>query len=160
MLWVRFPPNIINSVTTSTPVLFTEHYHLSVLQVGLTYLAIGVGTVIGSIGYGRILDRDWRIVERKYIDVGNTKPKGPSDLVNFPLEYARTRTTWYPLIAFWVSGAGYGWTIQYTVNLAVPLLLQVILGAATVCVMSSFQALLIDIHPGRSASAAASVRSS
>jgi hypothetical protein len=44
------------------------------------------------------------------------------------------------------------------VNLSVPLILQAVLGAATVCIMSSFQALLIDLHPGRSASAAASVK--
>lgn len=43
---------------------------------------------------------------------------------------------------------------------AVPLLFQVIIGAVMFCVMSSFQAVLIDLHPGRSASAAASVRSS
>jgi hypothetical protein len=78
--------------------------------------------------------------------------------MNFPLEYARTRTVWYPLVAFWIGCAGYGWTVQYNVNLSVPLILQAILGGATVCIMSSFQALLIDLHPGRSASAAASVK--
>lgn len=67
------------------------------------------------------------------------------------------RTVWYPLVASWIGTAAYGWTVQYNVNLAVPLILQAALGAAMVCIMSSFQALLIDLHPGRSASAAASV---
>ena len=146
-----------NSVTTSTPVLFTEHYHLNAFHVGLSYLGIGIGTIVGSIVWGKILDRDWRIVEQRHIEAGNKKPKGSTDLMDFPLEVARTRTTWYPLIAFWVCCAVYGWIIQYNVNLSVPLILQIILGIGTVCVMSSFQALLIDLHPGRSASAAASV---
>jgi MFS family permease len=146
-----------NVVTTSTPPLFTEHYHLSVLDIGLTYLAIGAGTLIGSIGWGKLLDRDWKYVEAKHIEKGYKKPKNPIELIDFPLEYARTRSTWYPLIAFWIFCAAYGWTVQYAVNLAVPLLFQAILGAAMVSIMSSFQALLIDLHPGRSASAAASV---
>lgn len=116
-----------------------------------------MGTLIGSIAWGKILDRDWQIIEQKHIEAGNKKPQGPSDLMDFPLEVARTRTSWYPLVAFWICCAAYGWTIQYNVNLAVPLMFQVIIGVALVCVMSSFQALLLDLHPGRSASAAASV---
>ena len=147
----------LSLVTTSTPPLFEEHYHLSVLQVGLTYLAIGAGTLTGSIGWGKLLDKDWKIVEKQHLEKGNKKPNNPLELRNFPLEYARTRTVWYPLVAFWIGCAGYGWTVQYDVNLSVPLILQAVLGAAMVCIMSSFQALLIDLHPGRSASAAASV---
>ncbi len=97
-------------------------------------------------------------MEKRHIEKGYKKPSNPLELMNFPLEYARTRTVWYPLVAFWIGCAGYGWTVQYNVNLSVPLILQAILGGATVCIMSSFQALLIDLHPGRSASAAASVK--
>jgi len=64
----------------------------------------------------------------------------------------------YPLVAFWICCVGYGWSIKYGVVLAVPLIFQLVLGCTTVCMMSSYQALLIDLHPGRSASAAASVR--
>ena len=65
---------------------------------------------------------------------------------------------WYPLVAFWLCCAGYGWAIQYDVSLAVPLIFQAVIGGATVSIMSSSRALLIDLHPGRSASAAASVQ--
>jgi len=125
----------------------------------LTYLALGVGTLIGSIGWGKLLDRDWKIVEARHIAAGNRKPKGPVDLLDFPLEQARARSVWVPLVLSWVCFAGYGWTVQYNVNLAVPLILQLIIGASTISIMSSFQALLLDLHPGRSASAAASVYS-
>jgi hypothetical protein len=132
---------VANPVITSTPVLFTEHYHLDSLRVGLTYLAIGVGMLIGSIGcMGKGPDRDWRIsTERRHIQAGNRKPQGPSDLIDFSLEVARTQTTWYPLVTFRVCCAGYGWTIQYDGNLAVPLTFQVIIGVSTVSVMSSFK---------------------
>ena len=146
-----------NVVTTSTPPLFSEHYHLDELHIGLTYLAIGIGTLIGSLGWGKLLDRDWRIVEKKWLDKGNKKPGSATDLRNFPCEVARTRSTWYPLVLFWVCCAAYGWTIQYDVYIAVPLLFQVFIGASAVSIMSSFQALLLDLHPGRSASAVASV---
>jgi multidrug resistance protein len=146
-----------NAVTTSVPPLFEEHYGLNTFHIGLTYIAVGVGTLVGSVGWGKRLDRDWKIVEAKYVADGGKKPQGPSDLVNFPLEHARTRTVWYPLIFMWMCTIGYGWTIQYSVCLAAPLIFQMVIGAAMVCIMSSFQALLIDLHPGRSASAAASV---
>lgn len=150
---------MIDVVTTSVPPLFTKHYHLNVLHIGLTYLALGTGTLVGSVGWGKLLDRDWRIVEQKHIDAGHQKPSGPSDLVNFPLEQARTGSCWYPLVCFWVVCAAYGWAVQYNVNLAVPLIFQAVVGITVVAVMSCFQALLIDLHPGRSASAAASVSS-
>ena len=109
------------------------------------------------MGWGKVLDHDWKIVEAKHIKDGHKKPKSPTDLLDFPLEYARSRTVWYPLVGIWLCCVGYGWSINYGVNLAVPLVFQVFMGAGTVCMMSSFQALLIDLHPGRSASAAASV---
>jgi len=148
---------LICIVTTSTPPLFSEHYHLDELHIGLTYLAIGIGTLIGSLGWGKRLDRDWRIIEKRWLDKGNKKPKSPLDLVNFPCEVARTRSTWYPLILFWACCGAYGWTVQYAVYIAVPLIFQLLIGAAVVSIMSSFQALLLDLHPGRSASAVASV---
>jgi hypothetical protein len=123
----------------------------------LTYLAIGGGTLVGSLGWGKLLDRDWAVVERRHIESGHKKPSNPSDLFDFPVEYARTRSTWYPLVAFWTCCAGYGWAVRYDVYLAVPLILQFVMGGTMVCIMSSFQALLLDLHPGRSASAAASV---
>jgi hypothetical protein len=86
-----------NSVTVSTPVLYYEHYHL---QVGLSYVAISFGGILGSIGWGNILHRDWQIVDQRYNETGNKKPKDHTDLMDFPLEVARTRTIWYPLIAF------------------------------------------------------------
>lgn len=144
-------------MTTSIPPLFSAHYNLSTLHIGLTYLALGCGTMIGSIGWGKLLDRDWKIVEQRHIEKGYKKPSNPLDLLQFPVEYARSRSVWWPMAAFWVASAGYGWTVQYNVNLAVPLIFQAVIGCTTVCIMSSFQALLLDLHPGRSASAAASV---
>ena len=126
-------------------------------HVGLTYIAVGFGTLVGSVGWGKRLDRDWKIVEAQHVKEGGKSPKSPTDLLDFPLEQARTRTVWYPLVAIWFCTIGYGWSVQYSVYLAVPLIFQVVIGAGTVCIMSSFQALLIDLHPGRSASAAASV---
>ena len=120
---------------------------------------MGAGALIGTLAWGKRLDRDWKIVEAKYIRNGGKKPKSPTDLINFPLEHARTRTVWYPLVSIWLCTIGYGWTIQYSVHIAVPLIFQIVIGAGTVCIMSAFQALLLDLHPGRSASAAASVLS-
>ena len=159
VMGITIPLYQLTVVTTSTPILFSKHYGLDSFRIGLTYLAIGAGTLIGSIGYGKILDRDWRIIEKRHLDAGGRKPEGPTDLYHFPLEIARMRSVWWPLLAFWGCCAGYGWTIQYSVSLAAPLTLQAIMGCTMVCIMSCFQALLIDLHPGRSASAAASVGS-
>ena len=97
-------------------------------------------------------------MEKRHIEKGYKKPSNPLDLLEFPVEQARSRSVWWPMVAFWISSAGYGWSVQYNVNLAVPLIFQALIGCTCVCIMSSFQALLLDLHPGRSASAAASVR--
>ncbi|KAF5361718.1 hypothetical protein D9758_007286 [Tetrapyrgos nigripes] len=67
-----------NMVATST--IYSSRYGLSEAKIGLTYLANGMGALIGDIAIGRILDHDYKRQARK------------GDLV---IEHARLRSLSY-----------------------------------------------------------------
>jgi len=53
------------------------------------------------------------------------------------------------------SCTGYGWTIQLQINIACPLILQFIAGAACIAIMNAASTLMIDLVPGQSSSVTA-----
>jgi hypothetical protein len=62
------------------------------------------------LAVGKIMNRDYRIVAEKNNFVID-KVRG-DDLSTFPIEKARLRSIWYPLIIVVVSIAGYGWALH------------------------------------------------
>lgn len=144
-------------VTSSTTFLFVEHYHLSQLLIGCAFIPNGAGCVLGSYITGRIMDRDYKIIEERYIKENNLEEgtsideKNRAD--NFPIECARMRSLWWILILFTCSIAGYGWTLNSSI--AVPLILQFIIAYTATAVFNINSALIIDLFPNKSASATA-----
>ncbi|KAG9091178.1 hypothetical protein FS749_016734 [Ceratobasidium sp. UAMH 11750] len=139
------------SVTTTTAPLFMSVYpYLTQSTVGLCFIAYGVGSAIGSVVMGKILDYDWRKMEARYTQIGAGsptqpkkqepsqletgargthtagKPKAKVDKQNLPIEHTRLKRV--PIVFFILIGAsiGYGWNIQAKAPLAVPLILQLI----------------------------------
>lgn len=51
---------------TAMSSLFKSRYGLSELQIGLTFIANGVGSMVGTLVTGKILDADYRRVKTKY----------------------------------------------------------------------------------------------
>ncbi|KAG8739284.1 hypothetical protein FRC10_005812 [Ceratobasidium sp. 414] len=124
--------------------------YLTQSTVGLCFIAYGVGSAVGSVVMGKILDYDWRRMEARYAQIGAdspTQPKGqePSQLEkgtagahtadkskakvdkqDLPIEHTRLKRA--PIVFFILMGAcvGYGWSIQAKAPLAVPLILQFI----------------------------------
>ena len=120
-------------VTASLSVVFKTSYpFLSETDIGLCYLAIGGGMVFGSLLTGRFLDRDYQSIKNQMIR--KVEGDGEKDMrledvtrdENFPIEFARLRTTPIYLAMFVAATVGYGWCLQQSVNLAVPLILQII----------------------------------
>jgi MFS family permease len=175
---------VFYGVTATTSVLFQKSYpFLSETDIGLCYLAIGGGMVIGSLLSGRLLDRDYQIIKNEMIrkvEADGEKGMRLEDVTkeeNFPIERARLRTTPIYLAVLVTTMIGYGWCLQKSVNLAVPLILQVIseswsvplmcnidacaenilVGYQSIAIMSTTQTLLVDLIPSQGSSITACV---
>ncbi|GAP86223.2 putative multidrug transporter [Rosellinia necatrix] len=151
---------------TAMAVLFEERYGLSETQIGLTFIANGAGSIVGTLVTGKILDIDYRRVKAKHESA--LAQGGPGigverisqmqyDNASFPLEKARLRLL--PILALFqcASILAFGWTIQSRVHYAVPIVTTFITGWTVVSITSVITTYLIDIFPGSKAASSASV---
>ncbi|KAL2005421.1 hypothetical protein VTN00DRAFT_2632 [Thermoascus crustaceus] len=142
-------------VQASLSTLFTRIYGLNEIQVGLSYLAFGIACAIASYGVGRITDRDYRIIAASY---GFTTGSSNGEVLSsFPLEKARLRTVWYYIAISSASTLGYGWALQEKAHLAVPLVLQALIGLTVTGIFNVLNTLMVDLHSEDSATASAAV---
>ncbi|KAH6853111.1 major facilitator superfamily domain-containing protein [Chaetomium sp. MPI-CAGE-AT-0009] len=154
---------IWSTVTSSTTALFQPRYGLSDLEVGLAFLPNGAGCIAGSCITGRILDRDYGIIEAQY-----RLAKGlPADAEvsgkktgDFPVSRARLRSAWYQIVLFVLAVGGYGFSVASPLlasveGMALPLFLQFVIAFTATGLFTQNSALMVDLYPGASASATA-----
>jgi len=149
---------------TAMSSLFETHYGLSEIQIGLTFIANGVGSMVGTLVTGKILDLDYRRVKAKYesrfdVEAGTHQSKSNASQEDFPIEKARLRLVPFFSILQCLSILLFGWTIQYPhrVHIAVPIVSTFITGWTAVSTQSVIMTYLVDIFPDRSAAASASL---
>ncbi|XWW99343.1 hypothetical protein V2A60_007352 [Cordyceps javanica] len=148
---------------TAMSSLFKDRYGLSEIQIGLTFIANGVGCMLGTLVTGRILDADYRRVKAKLATTtttGHPADDGSDEASSlFPIETARLRLI--PLFSLLqcLSLLLFGWTIQYprSVPIAVPIISTFVTGWTAVSTQSAITTYLVDIFPDRSAAATASL---
>lgn len=150
---------------TAMSTLFDRTYHLSETKIGLTFIANGVGSMIGTLTTGKILDMDYQRVKTKHLSNGQEGTTGTSATLAsdneddnlFPLEKARLRLI--PLFAALqcISIIVFGWTINYSVYLAVPIVSTFITGWTAVSTQSIIMTYLVDVFSDRAAAASASL---
>jgi MFS family permease len=154
---------IWSTVTSSTTALFQPRYGLTDLEVGLAFLPNGAGCIAGSYITGRLLDRDYSIVEAEYrafkglpVDAEvNGRNTG-----DFPVSRARLRSAWYQVVLFVLAVGGYGFSVDSPLlasveGMAVPLILQFVIAFTATGLFTQNSALMVDLYPGASASATA-----
>ncbi|KAF9567134.1 MFS general substrate transporter [Agrocybe pediades] len=150
---------VYNGVIATISSLFVDTYpFLNETTVGLCFLSIGGGMAIGSIVNGRLLDMEYQRFKRK-VELKRSATKEEKGDVkdikqdeSFPLEEARLRLV--PVFAILLAGscAGNGWCVQKRVHIAVPLILQFIVGYSSIGLMNGVSTLMIDLMPGQSSS--------
>lgn len=153
---------------TALSSLFTERYGLNETQVGLTFIANGVGSMVGTLITGRILDMDYRHVKASHEAQGRPEDEesgadhAQSLVVHeeeFPIEKARLRLV--PLFSTiqCLSIIAFGWSIHYAprVHIAVPIITTFVTGWTAVSTQSVIMTYLVDIYSDRSAAASASL---
>ncbi|ATY58606.1 Major facilitator superfamily general substrate transporter [Cordyceps militaris] len=138
---------------TSLSTIFVEQYRVSGLAAGLSYLPFGVASMTAAIFAGKLLDKEYARVATSQ---GITLVKGRlDDLTDFPIERARLGVTKYAVLLCVPCIVGYGWALQYHAHMAVPLVLQFLIGFTTQVNFTSLNALLADYHSDRTATAQA-----
>ncbi|KAJ0160844.1 Quinidine resistance protein 1, partial [Colletotrichum tanaceti] len=152
-------------VTSSTTDLFKKTFHLSEVQIGLAFLPNGFGTIIGSAVAGKLMTRDYLSVEEAYKashDSGTTERFTGGNLpADFPIERARLKRLPWIVLAFVVTTAAYGMSLNFASLtsrrgwIAVPLVLQFFVAATSNAVFSLNQTLITDLCPGKGAGATA-----
>ncbi|KAF7907514.1 uncharacterized protein EAF01_005100 [Botrytis porri] len=144
-------------VTSSTTALFSEHFDLSNLELGLIFLPNGAGCISGSYLTGYLMDYNYKVVESRYRKQHNIPVDisiKANELLDFPIEVARMRNIWWIIIVFVIATALYGYSLSLEI-IALPLVLQFFIAYTATAVFSSNSALIIDLYPGKSASATA-----
>lgn len=105
---------------------------LNQTSLGLCFLAIGGGMIIGSAFTGKLLDKDYSRIANQMRGAAEADPEMkilPGDVTkeaNFPIEKARLRTVPVYLVIMVACCVGHGWCIDQKVNIAGPLILQIV----------------------------------
>ncbi|KAI0413976.1 major facilitator superfamily domain-containing protein [Xylaria grammica] len=141
---------------TAMSTLFQSKYGLTETETGLTYIANGAGSIIGTLITGKILDADYRRVKDKH---DSQAPQDGPEGATFPIEKARLRLV--PVFAGLqcASVLIFGLTIQYSqrVHIAVPIITTFFTGWALVSTQSVIMTYLIDVFSEQKAAASASM---
>jgi MFS family permease len=119
----------------------------------ILYRPLGIAATIGAFSNGRLLDWNYQRTAKK-LGLTVDKKRG-DDLRNFPIERARLQTVFLFQGLQVIVYPAYGWALQKHAPLAVPLILQFILGFCLVVVSNSLSTLLSDIFPGNVSTASA-----
>jgi len=131
------------TITATISSAFARIYpELSETVLGLCYLPVGAGMIIGSTLTGKLLDWQYARISDRLGD-------------HFSIEYARLRLMPFYLAVFVVCVVGWGWTIQAKAHIAVPLILGVFLGGTSMGILNTTMTLNIDILQSRSSGATA-----
>lgn len=176
-------------IQASSSLLFQTAYpSLSLSEIGLCFLPLGVGCLISTLVTGKFLDRRykkdrraWEIRKKREREEAGEKVDAPwseDDELTFPIERARLKLGAFYTFCVCAVSIGYGWVLDRQGPLAVALVLQFIgmwhvvslthlsltwiaAGYVIIGQMNAFQTLLIDLFPkaGSSATAIVSLQS-
>jgi len=120
---------VFYGVTATISSIFAVRYpFLTETELGLVFLSVGGGMVVGSMFTGKLLDRDYRRIKAK-MDANrgqDSEKQASKDDDDFPIELARLRSMPVYLSIYIVTVVGYGWSLRRDTHIAVPIILQFI----------------------------------
>ena len=164
LTWGALIYTVWSMVTSSTTVvLIGEFPTLTDIELGLCFLPNGLGCVLGSISTGKLMDYNFKRVEKQYkLKHGiarDAKVKGSKD---FPYERARLSPMPYFSIIFIFTTVLYGASYELNdvnrfavANLIISLVLQFFIAFTATAIFSINSAMLVDCFPTGAAGAAA-----
>ena len=141
------------ATTALIPSQFGAIYGFNQIQISLCYLPLGCGSLLAAFVRGWFIDARYRYHAKRLVMPLEINRR--VDLSNFPIEKARLEVA-IPTVALGSACTiGFGWMVQYKVNLAGPLILLFFIGFCTSSSINTISVLLIDIYPGKAGTATA-----
>ncbi|KAK4074957.1 hypothetical protein Purlil1_12787 [Purpureocillium lilacinum] len=122
-----------------------RRYSFNDLQVGLCYIPFAMGSVLGSIVVGKLLNWNYARVA-KSVGVSADRKRG-EDLRKFPIERARLDLMWPWTILAIITIAVWGWVVDSGTSLAAPLVILFLAGMGLAGPISILTTLLVDLYP-------------
>ncbi|SCU82337.1 LAFA_0C10594g1_1 [Lachancea sp. 'fantastica'] len=125
--------------------LFKTIYGLDETKIGLTFIANGIGSILGTLLTGKILNFDYKNYQAKHAD----RP--------VVIRHVRLRTVWIWSGMQIASIIVFGWTLQKRVHISVPIIATFFTGWGAVAIQSVVSTYLVDLYENKSASATAAL---
>ncbi|KAH6609038.1 hypothetical protein Trco_002384 [Trichoderma cornu-damae] len=136
--------------TSLTP-LFMEIYHFKTSYAGLTFLGLGVGSMIGVAFFSLTSDRNIKKKAAEEAAVAEAEGRAPEGMKpEYRLSPLMVGAVVLP-IGFFI----YGWTAEYRVHWIAPIIGTVVIGVGDLIVYMSLQMYLVDVFTVYAASALA-----
>lgn len=125
--------------------IIRRQYKFNDLQVGLCYIPFSIGSILGSVIIGKLLNWNYARVA-KSIGVTPDRKRG-DDLRKFPIEMARLDLMWLPTALAVGMIVAWGWVVDSGTSLAAPLVVLFLAGAGLSGPVSILTTLLVDLYP-------------
>ncbi|KAM0310430.1 hypothetical protein ACHAO8_008113 [Botrytis cinerea] len=141
------------AISTGASSQFGSLYGFSQLKVSLMFIPVGAGSLVSAFTTGKIVDFNYRRYAKihKFPLIKNRQ----MDLTNFPIEKARLEIS---LPLFYLGALAiiaYGWVMGHHVSIAGPVILLFVIGYTLVASFQVLNILMVDIYPGKPATATA-----
>ncbi len=141
--------------TAALPHLYEVTYHLNTLDIGLCYIALGVGSMASTLTMGHVVDWNFRRHARR---LGLVIKKGKQqDLADFPIEVVRFQVVLPGHVIGTLAMLTFGWTIDFATHIAGPEIALFFVGFGVSTSFNLTNTLLIDLHRDKPATATAAV---
>ncbi|KAL8838845.1 MAG: hypothetical protein Q9170_001967 [Blastenia crenularia] len=124
-------------------------YSMSTIIVGLLYLPIGIGNVLGSIFGGRWSDY---VMHREARKAGRYDEHGK---LTFRPEDRAMENAWLGVAGYAAGFVWYGWAVQYHLHWTVAMLANFIAGFSAMIIFGLVTTMLTEFLPAKPASAVA-----
>ncbi|KAF2670779.1 MFS general substrate transporter [Microthyrium microscopicum] len=142
-------------ISSSLPYMLQSAYGYNELIVGLCFIPLGVGSLASALTMGHIVDWNFRRHAKR---LGMSILAGKQqDLSNFPIERARLEVVTPNHVLGCFSVIIFGWTIKYRTSIAGPEVMLFFIGFGISSAFNITNALLIDLHRDKPATATAAV---
>ncbi|KAI0138367.1 major facilitator superfamily domain-containing protein [Xylariaceae sp. FL1272] len=138
------------TINAAWPQIFRAAYDWNELVIGLAYLPSALAIIAAGFAAGPWTNARYR---RTALEAG--LPANGHHIDGFPVERARVRGLWPIFAGTHLGIAGLGWCARYQVHPAAVLVLTAATGFLKSLLFSSFNTLLIDVHPDRPSTASA-----
>ena len=142
------------AVTSSVPTQFAAIYGLNDLQLGLTYIPIGLATILSSCTNGWAVDWNFKRIAAQN---GGLPPfkNNKQDISDFPIERARLQIAVPSAITAAISIAAYGWLLHYEAPLWVSIAFLFLIGYFMTASYQVMNVLVVDLNYDTPATATA-----